>query len=102
MLTFFGSLPLSFLVGGGAAGTPLTMPVLAPLGDFASVDRALVITTWCAAACWLRLIAPINAILIAGLALAKVGFDQSVRFIIPLMGILLVIILAALLLDAAF
>src|SRR5208337_4576455 len=87
VLIFAGSLPLSFLVGGGAAGTALTMPVLAPLGDFAGVDRALVITTWGAAAGWLRLIVPVNAILIAGLALAKVRFDQYVRFIAPLMGI---------------
>jgi uncharacterized ion transporter superfamily protein YfcC len=99
LLTFVGSLPLSFLVGGGAAGTALTMPVLAPLGDFAGVDRAMVITTWGAAAGWLRLIVPINAILIAGLALARVGFDQYVRFIWPLMTILLVIILAVLLLG---
>ena len=49
----------------------------------------------------LRLIVPVNAILIAGLALAKVGFDQYVRFIAPLMGILLVLILAVLLLGAA-
>ena len=41
----------------------------------------------------------VNAILIAGLALAKVGFDQYVRFIAPLMGILLVIVLAVLLLG---
>jgi uncharacterized ion transporter superfamily protein YfcC len=101
MLTFVGSLPLSFLVGGGAAGTALTMPVLAPLGDFAGVDRALVITTWTAAAGWLRLIVPVNAILIAGLALAKVGFDQYVRFVAPLMGILLVIIVAVLLVGAS-
>jgi uncharacterized ion transporter superfamily protein YfcC len=74
--------------------------VLAPLGDFAGVDRALVITTWGAAAGWLRLITPTNAILIAGLALAKVGFDQYVRFIAPLMGILFAIILAVLLLGA--
>jgi uncharacterized ion transporter superfamily protein YfcC len=100
MLTFLGSLPLSFLVGGGAAGTALTMPVLAPLGDFAGVDRAMVVTTWSAAAGWLRLITPTNAILIAGLALAKVGFDQYVRFILPLMGILLAIILVVLLLGA--
>jgi len=46
VLIFAGSLPLSFLVGGGAAGTALTTPVLAPLGDFAGVDRALVISTW--------------------------------------------------------
>lgn len=38
LLTFLGALPLSFLVGGGAAGTALTTPVLAPLGDFAGVD----------------------------------------------------------------
>jgi uncharacterized ion transporter superfamily protein YfcC len=101
VLTFLGSLPLSFLVGGGAAGTALTMPVLAPLGDFAGVDRALVITTWGAAAGWLRLIAPTNAILVAGLALAKVGFDQYVKFIVPLMGVLLVLILAVLLLGVA-
>lgn len=101
LLTFLGSLPLSFLVGGGAAGTALTMPVLAPLGDFAGVDRALVITTWAAAAGWLRLIAPVNAILIAGLALAKVGFDEYVKFIVPLMGVLLAVILAVLLVDVA-
>ena len=34
------------------------MPVLAPLGDFAGVDRALVITAGSAAAGWLRLVAP--------------------------------------------
>ena len=97
LLIFAGSLPLSFLVGGGAAGTALTMPVLAPLGDFAGVDRALVITTWAAAAGWLRLIVPVNAILIAGLALAQVNFGHYVRFITPLMGIQLVIIIAVLL-----
>jgi uncharacterized ion transporter superfamily protein YfcC len=100
LLIFAGSLPLSFLVGGGAAGTALTMPVLAPLGDFAGVDRALVITTWAAAAGWLRLVVPVNAILIAGLALAKVSFDHYVRFIAPLMGILLVVIIAVLLVGA--
>jgi uncharacterized ion transporter superfamily protein YfcC len=100
-LTFLVTLPLSFLVGSGSAGTALTMPVLAPLGDFAGVDRSLVVTTWAAAGGWLRLILPINAILIAGLALARVGFDQYVRFILPLMGILLAIILAVLLLGVA-
>ena len=100
-LLFVATLPLSFLVGGGSAGTALTIPVLAPLGDFAGVDRALVITTWAVSATWLRLILPINAILIAGLALADVRFDQYIRFILPLMGVLLIIILGAVLLAAS-
>jgi uncharacterized ion transporter superfamily protein YfcC len=101
MLTFLVSLPLSFLVGAGSAGTALTMPVLAPLGDFAAVDRSLVITTWTTAGGLLRLILPTNAILVASLALAKVGFDQYVKFILPLMGILLAICLAVLLIGVA-
>jgi len=80
----------------------LTMPVLAPLGDFASIDRAMVITTWNTATAGRRRLLPINAILIAGLALAKVGFDRYVRFVLPLIGMMLVIILAVLLLGVAF
>jgi len=101
-LTFLVSLPLSFLVGGGSAGTALTMPILAPLGDFAGVDRALVVSTWTAAGGWLRLVLPTNAILVAGLALAEVGFDRYVRFMLPLMGILLVLIAAVLAAGVAF
>ena len=100
LLTFFASLPLSFVVGGGSAGTALTSPVLAPLGDFAGVDRALVITTWVAAAGWLRLCLPTTAVLVAGLALARVGFDQYLQFVAPLLGILLVATLAVLTVGA--
>jgi uncharacterized ion transporter superfamily protein YfcC len=94
-------LPLGFLIGAGAAGNALVMPILAPLGDFAGVDRSLVVTTYNAIGGWLNLILPLNAILVAGLALAKVGFDAYVKFIVPLMGILIVIILAVLMVGVA-
>jgi uncharacterized ion transporter superfamily protein YfcC len=95
------TLPLGFLVGSGSAGQALTMPILAPLADFADVDRSLVVTTYNAIGAWLNLILPINAILVAGLALAKVPFNQYFRFMLPLMGILLGIILAVLLIGSA-
>jgi uncharacterized ion transporter superfamily protein YfcC len=101
LLTFAVSLPLSFLIGGGAAGTALVMPIFAPLGDFAGVGRSLILTTWSAAGGWLLLVMPTNAILIAGLALAKVGFDQYLRFMLPLMGLLLAIVLGVLMAAAA-
>ncbi len=101
LLTFVVSLPLSFLIGSGSAGTALVMPVFAPLGDFASVDRSLVLTTWSSAGGWLLLVLPTNAILVAGLGLAKVGFDAYLKFMLPLMGILLAIVLGVLMLAAA-
>jgi uncharacterized ion transporter superfamily protein YfcC len=97
-LTFAVSLPLAFLIGAGSAGTALVMPIFAPLGDFAGVDRSLVMTAWTAAGGWLILILilPTNALLIAGLALAGVGYDRYLKFMLPLMAILLVICLGVL------
>ncbi len=94
------TLPLNFLVGSGSAGMALVMPILAPLGDFAGVDRSLVVTTYNAIGAWFNLILPINAILMAGLALAKVGFDKYIKFITPLMAILLGLTVAILLIGA--
>jgi uncharacterized ion transporter superfamily protein YfcC len=101
LLTFLVSLPLAFLIGGGSAGTALVMPIFAPLGDFAGVDRSLVLTTWSTAGGWLLLVLPTNAILIAGLALAKVSFQDYLKFMMPLMAILLAIVLGVLVLAAA-
>lgn len=96
------SMPLGALVGSGSAGMALVMPILAPLGDFAGVDRALVISTYAAMGAWLNLLLPFNALLMAGLALAKVGFDKYIKFIWKLMAIQLALILALLLLGLAF
>ncbi|HSL59527.1 MAG TPA: hypothetical protein VK866_16895 [Acidimicrobiales bacterium] len=95
------SMPLAFLIGSGSAGMALVMPVLAPLGDFAGVDRALIVTTYNSIGGWLLLVLPTNALLIAGLGLAKVGFDVYIRFIAPLMAMLLGVVLAVLLVGVA-
>lgn len=94
------SLPLGFLVGSGSAGMALVMPILAPLGDFAGVDRTLVVTTYNALGGLLLLVIPTNALLVAGLGLGRVSFGKYYRFIMPLVGILLLIILATLILGA--
>jgi uncharacterized ion transporter superfamily protein YfcC len=85
------TIPISFLVGAASAGNALVMPILAPLGDFAGIDRALVVTVFNAIGQWFGLILPTNVILMAGLGLAKVGYDKFIRFVLPLMGVWLVI-----------
>lgn len=93
--------PLAFLVGSGSAGMALVMPILAPLGDFAGVDRSLVVTTYNAIGGILLLILPTNALLMAGLGLARVGFDVYLKFVLPLVGILTAITLAVLVAGVA-
>ena len=47
------------------------MPVLAPLGVFADVSRAVVVTAFQSASGWMNLFTPTSAVVMGGLALAK-------------------------------
>lgn len=95
------SVPLAFLIGSGSAGMALVMPILAPLGDFAGIDRALIVTTYNAIGGLMLLVLPTNALLMAGLALAKVRFDVYLKFMMPLMGMLTAVTLAVLMVGVA-
>ncbi|GGN69011.1 hypothetical protein GCM10011579_042890 [Streptomyces albiflavescens] len=70
----------------------LAMPILAPLADFAGVSRAVVVTAWQSASGWTNLWVPTTAVTIGGVTLAKVGYDKYLRFIWPLLAILLLLI----------
>lgn len=91
VLVFLVNIPLAVLIPSSSGHATLAMPLLAPLGDFADVPRSLVITAWCTGAGWVRLITPTSAVIMGGLALGKVSYDQYVRFVVPLMGILAVV-----------
>ena len=95
------TVPLAFLVGSGSAGMALVMPILAPLGDFADVDRSLVVTTYNSIGAILLLVLPTNVILVAGLSLARVPIGIYFKFIAPLVGILTAITLAVLMVGVA-
>lgn len=101
-MVYLVNIPLAFLVPSSSGHATLAMPLLAPLGDFAGVDRALVVTAWANGAGWLRLIAPTVVVVIGGLALAKVGYDKYLRFALPLMGILMVVNVVILVIAGTF
>ncbi|MCD4533295.1 YfcC family protein [Nocardioides sp. cx-169] len=88
---FLINLPLAFLVPSSSGHAALAMPILAPLADFAGVSRASVVTAYQSASGLVNLITPTSAVVMGGLALAKVRYDQYVRFVLPLLGILLVL-----------
>ncbi|WP_405996734.1 YfcC family protein [Streptomyces sp. NBC_00829] len=100
VLMFVVNIPLAFFVPSSSGHAALAMPILAPLADFAGVSRALVVTAYQSASGWVNLITPTSAVVMGGLALAKVRYDRYLRFMAPLMGALLVVIAGFLALGA--
>lgn len=90
-LVFLLNIPLAFLVPSSSGHATLAMPILAPLGDFAGVSRATVVTAYQSASGWMNLFTPTSAVVMGGLVLAKVEYNRYLRFIAPLLGILLVL-----------
>ena len=88
---FLINIPLAFLVPSTSGHGALAMPVLAPLADFAGVSRAMVVTAFQSASGVVNLITPTSAVVMGGLALAKVRYDQWLRFVLPLILLLLVL-----------
>ena len=72
------------------------MPILAPLADFANVSRDLVVTAYQSASGWVNLFNPTFAVVMGGLAIGRISYDNWLRFVWPLLLILLVIIVLAL------
>ena len=95
-LMFLLNIPIAFLVPSSSGHAALAMPILAPLGDFAGVDRSIVVTAYQSASGWMNLFTPTSAVVMGGLALAKVEYNKYLRFMAPLLGILLVLLVVIL------
>lgn len=94
--TMFGlQAALSFLVPSSSGLAVLTMPIMAPLGDFAGVPRDLVVTAYQSASGLVNLINPTFAVVMGGLALGRVPYERWLRFMWPLLLILTAIIMVA-------
>ncbi|MDQ2793766.1 MAG: YfcC family protein [Bacteroidota bacterium] len=67
----------------------LTMPLFAPLADVIGLSRQVVVLCFQYAAGLCELITPTNGSLLAILAICGIRFDQWLRFVAPLYGLLL-------------
>jgi uncharacterized ion transporter superfamily protein YfcC len=90
-LTHLLYLPLGFLIPSSSGLATVSMPIMAPLADTASVDRSLVVTAYQSASGLLNLVNPTFAVVMGGLALGRVRFDKWLRFTWPLLVILLIL-----------
>ena len=90
-LTVLVNIPLAALIPSSSGHGALAMPLLAPLADFAMVSRAHTITAWIMGHGLALMMSPTSVVLVGGLAIAKVGYDQYLRFVWPLLLALFVV-----------
>jgi uncharacterized ion transporter superfamily protein YfcC len=91
LLTVLVNVPLGMLIPSSSGHGALAMPLLAPLADFAGVDRATTITAWIMGHGLALMFSPTSVVLVGGLAIAKVGYDKFLRFVWPLLLALFVV-----------
>ncbi|WP_432408390.1 YfcC family protein [Wukongibacter sp. M2B1] len=96
ILTYIFYIPLSFLIPSTSGLATLSMPIMAPLGDFAGVARNIVITAYQSASGIVNLITPTSAVVMGGLAIARVSYDKWLKFVWKFLLILMIIIIASL------
>jgi uncharacterized ion transporter superfamily protein YfcC len=97
IVTYILYLPLSFLIPSSSGLATVSMPILAPLSTFAGVPSYLVVTAYQAANGLVNLITPTSAVVMGGLAIARVGYNVWLKFVgllILLIALLTIIILA--------
>ncbi|EGA65780.1 YfcC family protein [Vibrio brasiliensis] len=66
----------------------LSMPILAPLADFAGVSRELVVTAYQSASGLPNLVTPTSGVVMGGLAIGRVAYPVWLKFIGPLLAVL--------------
>lgn len=91
---------LSFFVPSSSGLAVLTMPIMAPLSDFAGVDRSLAVTAYQTANGLVNFINPTFAVVMGGLALGRVPYERWLRFTWPLLLLMTILIMAGLSIGA--
>ena len=92
--------PLSFLIPSTSGLATLSMPVMAPLADFAGVGRDVIITAFQSACGLVNLLTPTSAVVMGALAIGRISYDRWLKFAWKYLVMAFVLILALLCLAA--
>ncbi|MCD9499005.1 YfcC family protein [Photobacterium carnosum] len=87
---------LCLVVPSSSGLAVLSMPILAPLADFAGVGRELVVTAFQSASGLPNLVTPTSGVVMGGLAIGRIGYSTWLRFIGPLLGFLTAMVMVLL------
>lgn len=93
---YWAEAALAFLIPSSSGLAVLSMPVMAPLADFNQVPRELVVTAFQAASGLPNLVTPTSAVVMGGIALGRVSYINWLKFIGPLIGMLMLLVMGLL------
>jgi len=98
-IMYVAFLPLSFLIPSSSGLATVAMPIMAPLASFANVAPSTIVTAYQTANGLVNLVTPTSAVVMGGLAIARVGYGTWIRFVFPLLVILAVLSVIVLSID---
>ncbi|HET9288610.1 MAG TPA: YfcC family protein [Gaiella sp.] len=101
IVMFLLFLPLSFLIPSSSGLATVAMPIMAPLASFVNVPEQLVVTAYQSASGVMNLFIPTSAVVMGGLAIARVPYDRYLRWVWPLLLALSVLCIVVLGVGAA-
>jgi len=96
IVVFLLFLPLSFLIPSSSGLATVSMPILAPLAAFVSVEASLIVTAFQSASGLMNLFIPTSAVVMGGLAIARVPYGTYLRWLWPLLAMLAGLIIVVL------
>ena len=89
-------LPLSFLIPSSSGLATVSMPIMAPLASFVEVPEKLVVTAYQSANGLMNLFIPTSAVVMGGLAIARVPYGRYLKWVWPLLVFLSIVVLIVL------
>jgi uncharacterized ion transporter superfamily protein YfcC len=101
IVMFLLFLPLSFLIPSTSGLATLAMPIMVPLAGFLGVSAALVVTSYQSASGVMNLVVPTSAVVMGGLAIARVPYGTYLRWVWPLLVLLGALSVVVLVISAA-
>ena len=84
-------IPLSFLIPSSSGLATVSMPIMAPLAQFSGVPSYLVVTAYQTANGLVNLVTPTSAVVMGGLAIARVGYGVWWKFVWPVLVLLMIL-----------
>jgi uncharacterized ion transporter superfamily protein YfcC len=100
IVVFLLFLPLSFLIPSSSGLATVAMPIMAPLAAFVGVQSDLIVTAFQSASGLMNLFIPTSAVVMGGLAIARVPYGTYLRWVWPLLAMLAALVIVVIGLGA--